>query len=168
MTSANESPDVAPDVTTDEILQAFARDVELLLTTLPPASSDTLVENPHRELDPIETEMLADMPHALDPARDNRYLRSEYAEFIQLAVTVDTSAREAQDRARTVLEALSEQDGIALVQQPFQTLTAEQAAAIDALGDETLLRANADGQQLAEDIAIFLDRNVTIAEDDEG
>ncbi|MFW2513675.1 hypothetical protein ACNI3K_07835 [Demequina sp. SO4-13] len=167
MTDADENPDAAPETTTEEILQAFARDVELLLTTLPPASSGTLVENPHRELDPIETEMLADMPHALDPARDNRFLRTEYAEFIQLAVTVDATAREAQERAQTVLQALPEADGIALVQQPFQTLTDEQAATLAALGDDTLMRANADGQQLAEDIAIFLDRNVTIAEDDD-
>lgn len=166
MSFANENPDAAPPSSTEEVLQAFARDVELLLTTLPPTSADTLVEDPHRELDPIESEMLASMPHVLDAERENRFLLSEYAEFIQLAVTVDTTARAAQDRTQAVLQALPEDDGVALVRQPFQTLTSEQAAAIEALGDETLLRDNAEGKQLAEDVAIFLDRNVTLADEE--
>lgn len=144
------------------MLQAFARDVELLLSTLPATSADTLVDNPHRELEPLETQLLGSMVHMLDPDRGNRYLLSEYAEFIQLAVSVDQSARAAQDRAQAVLEVLPEDEGVSLVLQPFQPLTPTQIAAIEALGDETLLRANAEGFQLAEDIAIFLDQNVTI------
>lgn len=148
------------------MLQAFARDIELMLSTLPVTSADSLVENPHRELDPIEVEMLAGMPHVLDPDRDHKFLLSEYAEFIQLAVSVDTAARAAQDRAQAVLEVLPEADGISLVNQPFQLLSDSQVAAIEAIGDGTLLRGNADGHQLAEDIAIFLDQNVTVAEDE--
>ena len=148
------------------MLQAFARDVELMLSTLPVTAADALVENPHREFEPAEVELLSSMAHMLDPERDNRYLLSEYADFIQLAVSVDESARVAQDRAQAVLEVLPEEDGVALVLQPFQALTPEQVSAIDALGDETLLRANAEGYQLAEDIAIFLDQNVTIADEE--
>lgn len=148
------------------MLQAFARDVELMLSTLPATSADALVEDPHRELEPAEVELLSPMAHMLDSERDNRYLLLEYAEFIQLAVTVDQSAREAQRRAQAVLEVLPEEDGISLVLQPFQPLTPVQVEAIQAIGDETLLRANAEGHQLAEDIAVFLDQNVTIADEE--
>lgn len=148
------------------MLQAFARDVELMLSTLPVTSADSLVENPHRELEPLESELLSSMAHMLDSDRDNRYLLSEYAEFIQLAVSVDQSARAAQDRAQAVLEVLPEDEGVALILQPFQPLTPVQVAAIEALGDDTLLRPNAQGYQLAEDIAIFLDQNVTIDEEE--
>ena len=148
------------------MLQAFARDVELMLSALPATSADALIENPRREFESAELELLSSMSHMLDPERDHRYLLSEYADFIQLAVSVDESARAAQDRAQSVLEVLPEDEGVSLVLQPFQALTPTQVAAIEALGDETLLRANAEGHQLAEDIAIFLDRNVTIADED--
>ena len=151
----------------EEMLQAFARDVELMLSTLPATSADALVENPHRELEPAEVELLDAMSHMLDSERDNRYLLAEYADFIQLAVSIDESARVAQDRAQAVLEVLPEEDGVSLVLQPFQPLTPIQVEAIQAIGDETLLRANAEGHQLAEDIAVFLDQNVTVAEDED-
>ena len=149
------------------MLQAFARDVELMLSTLPATSADALIENPHRELEPAEVELLDAMSHMLDSERDNRYLLAEYADFIQLAVSIDESARVAQDRAQAVLEVLPEEDGVSLVLQPFQPLTPIQVEAIQAIGDETLLRANAEGHQLAEDIAIFLDQNVTVADEEE-
>lgn len=150
----------------EEMLQAFARDVELMLSTLPPSSADALVDNPERELEPAELELLSSMGHMLDPERDNKHLLSEYADFIKLAVSVDQSARAAMDRAQTVLEALPEEEGVALVLQPFQPLTDAQVEIIKGLGDDTLMRPNAEGFQLAEDIAIFLDQNVTIADEE--
>ena len=150
----------------EEMLQAFARDVELMLSTLPPSSADALVDNPERELEPAELELLSSMGHMLDPERDNKHLLSEYADFIKLAVSVDQSARAAMDRAQTVLEALPEEEGVALVLQPFQPLTDSQVETIKGLGDDTLMRPNAEGFQLAEDIAIFLDQNVTIADEE--
>lgn len=148
------------------MLQAFARDVELMLSALPPSSADALVDNPERELEPAELELLSSMGHMLDPERNNTYLLSEYADFIKLAVSIDQGARAAMDRAQTVLEVLPEDEGVALVLQPFQTLTQAQVDIIKGLGDDTLIRPNAEGFQLAEDIAVFLDQNVTIADDE--
>lgn len=148
------------------MLQAFARDVELMLSTLPVPSADTLVDNPERELEPAEVELLTPMAHMLDPGRDNKFLLSEYSDFIKLAVSVDPGARAAMDRAQSVLEVLPEDEGVSLVMQPFQPLTTSQVEAIQKLGDDTLLRPNAEGHQLAEDIAIFLDQNVTIADEE--
>lgn len=149
------------------MLEAFARDVELMLSTLAPASADALVENPARELSPDELELLSPMRHMLDPQRDYKYLLAEYVDFIKLAVRVDRGARAALDRAQMVLEALPEDEGVALVLQPFQPLSESQVEIIRGLGDDTLMRPNAEGYQLAEDIAIFLDQNVTIADDED-
>lgn len=149
------------------MLQAFARDVELMLSTLPATAADSLVDNPQRELEPNEVELLSPMAHMLDSERGNRYLLAEYADFIKLAVSIDEKARESLDRAQAVLEILPEDDGVALVQQPFQPLTPTQVDIIKGLGDDTLIRPNAEGFQLAEDIAVFLDQNVTVAEDED-
>lgn len=149
------------------MLEAFARDVELMLSVLPPSSADALVDNPERELEPSEVELLSSMGHMLDPERDNTYLLSEYADFIKLAVRVDQTARAAMARAQSVLEALPEDEGVALVLQPFQRLTDSQVDIIRSLGDDTLIRPNAEGFQLAEDIAVFLDQNVTLADEED-
>lgn len=149
----------------EQVLETMKRDVQALLDSFPADAATTLINDPERELDAAEILLATGLEHMLDENRDNKFLSEDYVAFFKAAVAVDPEALDTKDKIQSILEVLDEDAAIALVRDPYRTLTEEESALIDGLEHEDLTQETNHAAILNPKLSRFLADNVRVADD---